>query len=615
MKLQLIKGKAVKITDITADKLQYTKKIPGAMFKDNALYVPAMYPQGLDSSYAIQTNLLKFTDDKALTDLTTDMLETKNKIDSRDLDGYTPILKPYDHQVEALANVIHSPRFGLFLDPGLGKTKIGCDYILYLKNKNPNLKVLVLAMRVNLFTWKKEMEINSGNSVTILPIKSAAKKQREKSILDGYASNCGIVLTYDSAKSSIETLINLKFDLIICDESHQLRTPDSQRTKAILRLCQGNNAPWRRLILSGTPSLGNPMHLWGQLRFLGTFAAPDMYQFRKTYLRFASKTSNIVVGVQNLDKLNTLVSKLSMRKRAEECLDLPDRTLQIIEIDPSDTLRDYYNDVINYKDISINGVTLPAAENAVTAMTKASQISSGFVYRSRKVKGICDMCPNLNTCVASNIQPYTSSCSVEQEDPGRDTIKIGDTTLIDSVSDLVEAHIADDNKVIVWARYHETLDSLYVELSKLGKVFRYDHTTEAPQEVEAEFNSYEKSCIMLAQISMGIGVTFKAPIMVYAELSFSLDHWLQSNDRNYGIRAKGFSKLLIQVVAIKDSLTASTVELLRNKVDVSNLMSTRPNCITCKNAVSCLATGVKPFDDGCILPKEAEKTTIPLKEI
>jgi hypothetical protein len=614
MKLQFIKGKAVKITDVPIDRIPSIKKIQGATFKDNALYVPAMYPHGYIALEDI-SNHLGIIQDNALAYLWQDMESTRAKVESNDLDGYTPLLKPYDHQIQGLSNAIHSPRFGLFLDPGLGKTKIGCDYILYLKSKNPALKVLILAMRVNLFTWEKEMEINSGNAVSLLPIKSSAKKQREKNILDGYANNCGIVVTYDSAKASIDTLLGLKFDLIICDESHQLRTPDSRRTKAILSLCQGNNAPWRRLILSGTPSLGNPMHLWGQLRFLGTFAAPEMYQFRARYLRFASRNSNIVVGVQNMDNLNKLVSRISMRKKAEECLDLPDRTLQIIEIDPSEELRQYYNAIINYKDITINGVVLSAAENAVTAMTKASQVSSGFVYKSNKIKNICDSCPNLDSCVAANIQPYTTKCSVVKEDPGRETIKIGDSTLIDSVCELVESHITDDNKVIVWARYHETLDSLYLELSKISKVYRYDHTTDSPQDIEHSFNSEEKPCIMLAQISMGIGVTFKAPIMVYAELSFSLDHWLQSNDRNYGIRAKGFSKLLIQVVAIRDSLTASTIELLSNKIDVSNLMSTRPNCVTCKNAVSCLAAGIKPFDDGCILPKTAEKITIPLKEI
>ncbi len=615
MKLQLIQGKAVKITDLPVHQVHKVKTIAGATFVNNAIYVPAMYPHGYSAIDQICQTLGISTNETAISSLWADMENTRKKIEAKDIDGYTPTLQPYEHQIEALSNVIHSPRYGLFLDPGLGKTKIGCDYILHLLSKNKSTKVLILAMRVNLFTWQKEMNTNSGGLVSLKPIKAQAKKQRDKSILEGYSGNCGIVLTYDSAKASLETLLSLKFDLIICDESHQLRTPDSKRTKAILKLCEGANAPWRRLILSGTPSLGNPMHLWGQLRFLGAFAVPDMYKYRARYLRFASSNSNIVVGVQNIDKLNKLVSSISMRRRAEECLDLPDRTIQVVEIDPSDTLRDYYNSVITYKDIVVEGVNLPAAENAVTAMTKASQITSGFVYKSNKIKTICDGCQFVTSCVANNIQPYTSKCNVVKEDPGRDVLRIGDSTLVDSVSDLVDAHVSDSNKVIVWARYHETLDLLNTELSKIAKVFRYDHTTESPQVVEAEFNEHKDPCIMLAQISMGIGVTFKAPIMVYAELSFSLDHWLQSNDRNYGIRAKGFSKLLIQVVAVKDSLTASTVELLSNKVDVSNLMSTRPNCVTCKNAVSCLSAGVKPFEDGCILPKSAEKITIPLKEI
>jgi hypothetical protein len=201
-----------------------------------------------------------------------------------------------------------------------------------------------------------------------------------------------------------------------------------------------------------------------------------------------------------------------------------------------------------------------------------------------------------------------------QDDPGRIVLDLGESDLLDSVVELVESHL-ETNKVIVWAKHRETLDRLYARLIKLGKVFRYDHTTVKPQDVELEFNAMEGPCIILAQIAMGIGVTFKAPIMVYAELSFALDHWLQSLDRNYGLRAAGFSSLLVQVVVVAGSIGHSTVNLLSNKVDVSNLLSSRPSCVTCSKAIHCLANRIEPFDPDCILKRSTNKVTIPLKEI
>jgi hypothetical protein len=66
---------------------------------------------------------------------------------------------------------------------------------------------------------------------------------------------------------------------------------------------------------------------------------------------------------------------------------------------------------------------------------------------------------------------------------------------------------------------------------------------------------------------------------------------------------------------VSGSIGHSTVNLLSNKVDVSNLLSSRPSCVTCSKAIHCLANRIEPFDSGCILKRSASKVTIPLKEI
>ena len=617
MQVTLIPGNALKL-DLVGAELSKVKQIPGAIQIGSSWYIPAIYPNVKVSLRHLDTIHESWVESKEVHDLRLEIASIDTEIECRSLAGYTPKLKPYSHQEEALSKVIYNPRFGLLLDPGLGKTKVACDYMQYLKNSNNSLKVLILALRVNLNTWVKETIANC-TTVSTTAIKSQTKQARDKAISKEYAANTAIVLTYDSARSSVELLESLKFDLIIADESHSLRTPDSARTKAILKLMTSKNAPARRLILSGTPSLGNPLHVWGQLKLLGNYLVPDIYKFRAKYLKTSPWNSNIVLGSKNIDELNAVVSSISIRKKATDCLDLPDRIFQTIEVDPTSEMKDVYNRLVNYEQVSISDGTdqiiLPAPENAVTAMTKAAQVTSGFVYKSKIDKQICDYCPHLNSCVANSIKPYTSSCKVEQEDPGREVVRLGGSPVIDSVVELAETHMLSGSKVIVWARYRETLDILNTELSKLGTVYRYDHTTESPSEVEQAFNQDSNACIILAQISMGIGVTFKSSVMIYAELSFSLDHWLQSLDRNYGIRAKGFSSLLVQIVVIKNSLASSTIDLLNSKVDVSNLISTRPNCVTCNKAAECLLNGTLPFKEGCIYPSTSEKLTIPLKEI
>jgi hypothetical protein len=104
--------------------------------------------------------------------------------------------------------------------------------------------------------------------------------------------------------------------------------------------------------------------------------------------------------------------------------------------------------------------------------------------------------------------------------------------------------------------------------------------------------------------------------MIYAEVSWALDHWLQSMDRNYGLRAAGLGKLLVQAVVLKDSVSSRILDLLNNKLDVSSILSKRVECVTCPNAGICLAKNIEPFESGCILDGKADrKVTLTIKEI
>lgn len=565
--------------------------------------------------------------DSSVAELESSYQDTVNSIGDGDLAGYTPVTTPYAHQVEALSYAIHTPRAGLFLDPGLGKTKVACDVILHQRQKNPGDKFLVVALRVNLKTWEREMLVHSGGSTSLLPIqatggKDARVKKISKALADPTCA--GIVVTYDTCRVSKEELLKYPYSHVILDESHSLRGATSGRTKSVLELVNKPGGVYRRLLLSGTPALGSPLHMWGQLRALGDFAVPNYWSYMAHYCEKSPYNKHIILGYRNLGELNDLVTSVSIRKTAEECLDLPERTFQVVEVDPEPGTRKVYNQIASSlkesTPVTVGGMDLLQPENQLTVLTRLSQVSMGFAYKSNKNPRICDSCPKVAWCVTENIKPYTGKCTVVQQDPGNQTAEVGTTEVLDSVMELVESHVQAGKKVIVWARHRWVLDSLARQLDKLlgssSKVFRYDSTTQDPSAVELAFNAHPGACVIVGQISMGIGVTFKAPVMVYAEVSWALDHWLQSMDRNYGLRAAGFSKLLVQAVVLKDSVSQITLDLLNQKVDVSSLISKRVECAACPKAAECLAKGIMPFDSDCILDsKGGTKASLSIRRI
>lgn len=608
----------VLITNVLPAEVPAVRSIYGIDKKGNTWFAPGFLPfaqwvtEDIDSLKTVVT----FNLDSRYAALCNKIAIDLNAMTNEDLAGYVPPVAPYEHQVLALSMAIHMPRLGLFLDPGLGKTKIGCDLIQHTYNKEPERLWLIVALKVNQFTWSKEMAFHSSGNHKLIPI-TATGKARASKIREALEDpKCrGIVVTYDTCRVAKELLIEqVPYTDVILDESHSMRSPKSGKTKAVLELLSAKPVA-RRVLLSGTPSLGSPSHLWAQLKSIGEFVVPNAWHFINTYAIRSPYNRHIITGYKRLDELNDLVTSVSLRKTAEECLDMPDRVIQIVEVPASTKTRSLYNKTVRSKAVQIGDLVFAEPPNPLTVMTRLAQISMGFIYKSLKNPHICTGCPWLDTCIDQGIQPYTRRCLVDKVDPGRSVGEVGTTEVIDAAVELVDSHLQANKKVILWAKHQWVINTLEEQVKKLGApVFRYDSTTKSHSEVEEQFNS-SATGVIIAQISMGIGVTFKAPVMVYAELSWSLDHWLQSLDRNYGIRAKGLGKLLVQAVVLQNSIAHSSMRLLQSKIDVSSLMSKSVECVGCSKVLDCLNLGVKPFDPGCIATATAGKTTLSISQI
>lgn len=606
------------ISTVAPVEVPAVRSIYGIVKKGNTWFAPGFLPFAewvLDDLTSLKSVSPLHEDSKVIT-LRKQVDQAKTEMSQQNLKGYSPKVKPYDHQVEALSLALHMPRLGLFLDPGLGKTKVGCDLIQYVRGVRKDSFWLVVALKVNQFTWKKEMEFHSQDTLSLIPIVATGKARAKKVLEAVNTPGCaGIVVTYDTCRVAKDLLLEtVPYTDVILDESHSIRTPRSGKTKAVLELLAKKPVA-RRLLLSGTPSLGSPQHLWAQLKAIGDFTVPNSWHFLNTYAIRSPYNKHIITGYKNLDQLNDLVTSVSIRKTAEECLDMPDRVTQIIEIPASTRTRKVYNETVKGKAISLGTVQLSEVPNPLTVMTRLAQLSMGFAYKSRKNSTLCDGCSFMDSCISKGVQPYTRSCKVETKDPGRDIGLVGSTEVLDAVVELVDSHLQSGKKVILWAKHQWVLQQLGERIRKLGApVFEYNSTTKHHSEVEDSFNA-STSGVIIAQVSMGIGVTFKAPVMVYAELSWSLDHWLQSLDRNYGIRAKGLGKLLVQSVVLRNSISHSSMKLLQSKIDVSSLMSKSVECVGCPKVLECLSTGVNPFDLGCILTPTSTKTTLSISLI
>lgn len=605
------------------------KRVYGGMFveKKQLWYFPAFYPV---YEYVLRDiKILKIDaqfSDTALR-VVKQLQAIKARIEAQELpEGFEFKTQPYEHQREGLVHAIYNFRAALFYACGLGKTKIVIDW-----QRAINCWPLILCPRVVLHVWAAEAKLH-GIEQEFRVIDGVSKKDKLAQLAD--AKNYrGVVMSYDTAKRYYEEVIHqIPYNAMVADESHCIKSHTSQRTKTSLEL---SKKACRRIIMSGTPSLGDPRDMYSQLQFLSpSFVRETFWKFTSMFCVSAPYNKRIVVGFKNLDVLQKRVMLIALRKTKEECLDLPKRLVINLEVPLEASQRKLYNGVQRAKEVEdltaelIKEGALHGTEgivkiaNAAVLINKLVQVTCGFIYKRYDNEGLCDGCEHLRDCVFEDIQPNTRKCKAHPEplDP------IPEFTKDNAKKTLLMAKLRDiladpENKVIIWGQYHPELDLISDALSGLwnqrahdehGREYteyhvRVDGTTAGRAKKLADTFNEDPYCrVYLGQVSTGVGLTLNAAnYMIYYSLPWKLIDYEQAKDRNHRMGQE--RDTVIYQFTGRSTVDESIAHSLTMKRTVAETITTAVVCTKCEHDVRCRLEGVNIFGEGCIYQRKVER--------
>lgn len=541
------------------------------------------------------------------------------------------VFKPYVHQTESLLDIIYNFRWNLNLDPGLGKTKIIIDYLRYLMKKT-----LIVAPSSLMENWIDEFETHSRGELKVTIFAEDVKPKRvtvydengeplrdEKGKLVKQtipakklktewlqALETDVLLVgYDSAERyQDEIAAYFDYDIMVLDESHRIKSFKGKNSVAARKLSQ---KAYRRVTMSGTYILNSPIDAWPQMNFLSPqILNKPFYTFRDEYCTFDKRYRHQVVGFKNMDKLNRSINRFSTRYTKEEAVDMPKRTVTKLFFELSPEQRKWTDDVLSEEDLIFNDGHI-TKDHKVTLLGKLAQICKGYVHLSNKDPKICDGCQWVGDCVENGVKPYTKMCNVEKKAPAPTVKRLKTNPALDMLKDKLQDILDADkvNKVIIWCSGVEELNIIEEHLIK--EKIGYERVNDAKTTMTKvkKHNATLSNRVLLSSSATGIGYTTnESRYSFYFSNSFSLEHYLQSRDRNYRLTTK--DPVWEYHFIGRNTIEVPTFEALEFKQNVVDTLLSNIDCNICPHKKSCEDAGVIIFGKGCKFQKKVSRKSI-----
>lgn len=420
----------------------------------------------------------------------------------------SPRLSPFAYQLNAVAAVKNLPFAGLFHEQGLGKTKIALDLALYWLQENIVDSVLVITKKGLVRNWKEEIETHTSLFCALI---DGNKVRTSKNLNRPYR----LYLTHYEAVISCQSILSLFFQSrkvgAILDEAHHMKNPAGQVAKSLFVL-----APLfaRRVVMTGTPVANRPYDIWSPIYFLdqGQSLGTNFKSFKSDYdlpVGAGNDDSNKhgdEVYERSLEKIFLKIKGFVVRETKESSgIELPDKKISDITINMEEQQQMLYDKVkqkIRIEILKNGNVQFDDVQNVLKKMLRLIQIASNPLLVDESYKN--------------------KPCKLEALEKIINTMPNG-------------------QKAIIWTNFIHNADWLAKQFADYGTTKIHGKLDmHARHRAVQTFKNDKKIKLLIATpgaAKEGLTITV-ANLAIFYDRNFSLNDWLQAQDRIHRISQK-----------------------------------------------------------------------------
>lgn len=424
---------------------------------------------------------------------------------------------------------------------GLGKTYLALTEFLDLVKSREATRLVVICPNSFKSGWRDEI-LKQDLPIDCWVFQSGEDNSR---FLRGqYDRPPVLVINYEAIRRSHVQEYIIKFigdrrSMLVIDESIQIKTHNSQQTKATILLAR--EFQYVR-ILSGKPITQGPHDLWGQMRAIGQLEGFNFYSFRNTFCKMGGYMNNKVTGAQNEEYLGKLIDPHVFRATKEQWTDLPPKVYTIREHEMTPEQARRYKTMEEEFIAWLEEDERVTVDAAITKYVKLAQIQFGFII-----------------------------------DEAGDIHELVDRTNNPRINEIIDILMNEIETKLVVVYHHRYAGAAIIEsLAPFHPAYIMGNMSPADITRQRDcFNNNSACRVIVIQTTAGrYGHTLvggnhpkdKCSTMVFAENTWSLDTRSQLEDRIHRIGQLGESCLYIDMVNSK--LDRRIIAALQSKQSV-----------------------------------------------
>ena len=445
------------------------------------------------------------------------------------------LTSPFDYQLQGIKYGLQTDKWLLLDAPGLGKT-IQMIYLAQELKERDKINHCLVVCGVNALkhNWRMEIQKHSNLSSIILGSRTNKKGIEKIGSIKDRLNDLKNPIDSFFVITNIETLRDTdivkainngpnKFDMIICDEVHRIKTPTSQQSKGLLKL----DAKYK-VALTGTILTNSPLDAYAPLKWLdldnSTFT-----NFTYYYCTYGGPFGNEIIGYKNIDVLKDQLSKHSLR-RTKELLDLPPKTIIKEYVEMEDKQAKFYSNIVD-------GIV--------------EQVDKVNLYPAN----ILSMCIRLRQ---ATVAPFTLT---SEDIP---------SAKIDRAIQLIDEIISNGDKVIVFSVFKAPLKDIMNKISQYNPVICTGDVPDSEIEIYKERFQTDDNCKVMCATTQKVGTGFTltaASYAIFLDTPWTAADTEQCEDRIHRI---GSTKpVFIYHLITKDTIDERVNEILRKKYPLS----------------------------------------------